>query len=68
MIKVFYDKISEEMISTFTEIDGFYTFKSWQDLINSCSSDYEQYELIELTSELYNKMYNDGIFKGHESD
>lgn len=56
------------MISTFTEIDGFYTFKSWQDLINSCSSDYEQYELIELTSELYNKMYNDGIFKGHEPD
>lgn len=66
MAKVYYDVVSPEMISIFTEQDGFYTFKSWQDLHASCLMDYDQYELIELTTELYNEMLDAGIFEGHE--
>ncbi|WP_232428188.1 hypothetical protein [Photobacterium marinum] len=54
------------MISTFTEQDGFYTFKSWDDLKAICSMDYDEYELVELTPELYNEMLDAGVFEGHE--
>ncbi|WP_064604176.1 hypothetical protein [Photobacterium sp. J15] len=66
MIKVFYDATTPDMISTFTEQDGFYTFKSWDDLKAVCSMDYDEYELVELTPELYNEMLVAGVFEGHE--
>lgn len=66
MTTVYYDEVSPEMISTFTEQDGFYTFKSWQELKTTCSMDYGEYELVELTTERYNEMLDAGIFEGHE--
>ncbi|MCQ1056917.1 hypothetical protein LRP52_02380 [Photobacterium sp. ZSDE20] len=66
--KVYFDEVTPEMISTFTEQDGFYTFKSWEALKVSCATDYGDYDLVELTPELYNEMLDSGMFEGHEPD
>lgn len=65
-IKVYYDEVTPNMISTFTHQDGFYTFKSWVELRNTCAADYGDYELIELTPKLYNEMLESGAFESHE--
>lgn len=67
MMKVFYDEISPEMISTFTPGEGWYTFKSMSDMTGTLNAEYgDALELIELTPDLYNTMLDAGDFDGYE--
>ncbi len=66
-MKVYFDEISSEMVSTFTPGEGFYTFKSIKDMRNCLESEHgDDLELIELTPELYNSMLKAGDFDGYE--
>lgn len=66
-MKIFYDEISPEMISTFTPGEGWYTFKSKSDMTGTLNAEYgDALELIELTPDLYNKMLEAGDFDGYD--
>ncbi|WP_342651946.1 hypothetical protein NM449_00080 [Vibrio metschnikovii] len=66
-MKVFYDEISPDMISTFTPGEGWYTFKSMSSMTSTLNSEHgDALELVELTPDLYNKMMASGDFDGYE--
>ncbi|GLO60950.1 hypothetical protein MACH09_14580 [Vibrio sp. MACH09] len=62
-MKVYYDVHSEDMISTFTPNEGWYTFKSLSDMQDTLSRQYgDALELIVLTPELHKSMLEAGDF------
>ncbi|KIN11316.1 hypothetical protein SU60_08210 [Vibrio mytili] len=66
-MKIFYDEISPDMISTFTPGEGWYTFKCKDMMIASLTAEFgDALELIELTPDLYNTMLDAGDFEGYE--
>ncbi|GLO60943.1 hypothetical protein MACH09_14510 [Vibrio sp. MACH09] len=65
-MKVYYDVHSEDMISTFTPNEGWYTFKSLSDMQDTLSRQYgDDLELIVLTPELHKSMLEAGDFDGY---
>ncbi|EJP3281888.1 hypothetical protein NU207_000834 [Vibrio parahaemolyticus] len=66
-MKVFYDEISHDMISTFTPGEGWYTFKSMDMMEASLTAEFgDSLELIELTPELYDEKLAAGDFDGYD--
>ncbi|WCE32638.1 hypothetical protein [Vibrio sp. SCSIO 43137] len=66
-MKVYYDASCEEMISTFTPDEGWYTFKSLGEMHQVLSFEHgDDLELIELTPELHKSMLDAGDFDGYE--
>jgi len=66
-MKVYFDEVSPEMVSTFTPGEGFDEFKSISEMKAILSAEHgDELELIELTLELYAAMYDSGEFVGYE--
>lgn len=66
-MKVYFDEVSPEMVSTFTPGEGFDEFKSISEMKAILSAEHgDELELIELTPELYAAMYDSGEFVGYE--
>ncbi|MGR5238157.1 hypothetical protein [Vibrio alfacsensis] len=66
-MKIYYEQISPEMISTFTPNEGWYTFKSMSIMLASLRTEFgEQLELIEFTPEMYENMRQSGEFDAYE--
>ncbi|MEZ8360660.1 hypothetical protein AB6C40_10210 [Vibrio splendidus] len=66
-MKVYYEQVSADMVSTFTPGQGRYSFKSMSDMNSTLSSEYgDSLELVDLTPELYRSMLASGDFDGYE--
>ncbi|BDR16319.1 MULTISPECIES: hypothetical protein [Vibrio] len=66
-MKIYYEQVAPDMISTFTPGEGWYTFKSMDMMHASLGSEFgEQLELIEFTPEMYESMRQSGDFDGYE--
>lgn len=63
-MKVYYEEVSAEEVSTFTPGQGWYSFKSMPDMSSTLSAEFgDSLELIDLTPELYRSILASGEFE-----